>query len=468
MIHSTPRNSTGNGATVIPPNPSGIPDELKILRRWVAWRNVPSSGRKKPAKLPVNPATGQPADPTGPRTWGPFEAAWRRYHDDRLSGVGFVFAGDEFAGVDLDGCRDPGTGELDPWANAVVSEFGTYAEVSPSGTGVKLIGRGRLDTKGRKRSGPIEVYDHSRFFAVTGRRLVGTPRRVVPCQDALAALQKTLGPAHDVGPPVGPVACGSFGGSDEELMSVAFSAKNGEHVRALWEGDRRRYLSYSEALLALAQHLAFYTGPDEARLERLMLDSPLFARSEAERPKWASARQGGRWGLVYVVRKAISTCPVFYSGPRGVGHNAYTVCVSSADEGDAGAGERARRLSPVQRAWTKVEAGELPPAAMRFTESATRNLTALCWHLSRVRGGRFFLDVRTAGKLLGVPKNTPWRRLRVLVDMGVIRVVRRGRYHQVEEGRRATEFEWLGVEQTGAASRGTPRMATTGTRRRCA
>jgi hypothetical protein len=85
-------------------------------------------------------------------------------------------------------------------------------------------------------------------------------------------------------------------------------------IRAYWNGNRLGKPSASEALLALARLLAFYTGHDEDRLERLILQSPLFASTEAERVKWTSRRRGGTWGRVYVVQKAISTCPTFYSG----------------------------------------------------------------------------------------------------------------------------------------------------------
>jgi hypothetical protein len=42
-------------------------------------------------------------------------------------------------GVDLDSCRTPPTGEIEVWAQQVIDRFGSYAEVSPSGTGVKIF-----------------------------------------------------------------------------------------------------------------------------------------------------------------------------------------------------------------------------------------------------------------------------------------------------------------------------------------
>jgi hypothetical protein len=40
-------------------------------------------------------------------------------------------------GIDLDGCIDPATKKVLPWAKAIIKRFNTYAEYSPSGTGVK-------------------------------------------------------------------------------------------------------------------------------------------------------------------------------------------------------------------------------------------------------------------------------------------------------------------------------------------
>ena len=43
-------------------------------------------------------------------------------------------------GTHLDLCRSPTTGTLEPWGRRWIDRLRTYAEVSPSGTGVKLLG----------------------------------------------------------------------------------------------------------------------------------------------------------------------------------------------------------------------------------------------------------------------------------------------------------------------------------------
>jgi primase-polymerase (primpol)-like protein len=91
-------------------------------------------------------------------------------------GIGFVFTPeDDLCGVDLDGCLDPETGEIEGWAQEIIEELDSYTEISPSGTGVHVLVRGTLPA-GRNRKGRFEAYDRGRYFTVTGRHLAGTPR----------------------------------------------------------------------------------------------------------------------------------------------------------------------------------------------------------------------------------------------------------------------------------------------------
>jgi hypothetical protein len=93
-------------------------------------------------------------------------------------------------GIDLDSCRSA-EGIFEPWATEVIDRFGSYAEVSPSGTGAKIFFTYREDDLPRlrgmmgtaqhgkmfKRGGgdhppAIELHLSNRYFCVTGDRLV--------------------------------------------------------------------------------------------------------------------------------------------------------------------------------------------------------------------------------------------------------------------------------------------------------
>ena len=137
-----------------------IPKELRSRPQWVVHRQ----------KVPFDPKTGRSASPTDLTTWGTFSEALERLKAGGYDGLGFVFcSADPFSGIDLDKCRNPETGELTPEASAIVHHLEGYAEVSPSGTGVHIIVRGKLPES--KRRGWIEAYSQGRYFTVTGKAL---------------------------------------------------------------------------------------------------------------------------------------------------------------------------------------------------------------------------------------------------------------------------------------------------------
>src|SRR5262245_41557082 len=81
-----------------------VPNDLAELDQWVLWRYETRDGNK-PAKIPYK-INGSRASTTDPATWSSFEAVveyWRRYPKS-CDGLGFVFAADPFAGIDLDDC----------------------------------------------------------------------------------------------------------------------------------------------------------------------------------------------------------------------------------------------------------------------------------------------------------------------------------------------------------------------------
>ena len=159
-----------------PINYDNIPTELKALPQWVWWLGEPKSDGKL-NKKPMDANNGKAASHSNPKTWASFDKA-KAYHEShsKSAGIGFVFsAGDPYVGIDLDNCRDPQTGEITTWALELIQLAKTYYEVSPSGTGVKMILKGVMPSnKGRKKAyktGAVEMYSHSRFFTITGWQL---------------------------------------------------------------------------------------------------------------------------------------------------------------------------------------------------------------------------------------------------------------------------------------------------------
>ena len=172
-----------------------VPDDLSELDQWVLWRYEDREGR--PTKVPYQ-ISGKRADSTDPQTWTTFEEAlggWRR-NPRRYAGVGFVFfSEDRFVGIDLDDALD-GQGDLKDWARGIVGRFSdTYMEISPSGLGLKIWARGSLPANlpgAAVGDGQIEMYDHARYFAVTGRAFRGAPLQVEDHGSDLLALYDRL------------------------------------------------------------------------------------------------------------------------------------------------------------------------------------------------------------------------------------------------------------------------------------
>ena len=169
-----------------------IPRELRELPNWVTWRYVLRDGEF--TKVPCNPRGGN-AKSNDSKTWGTFDEA--AYVASRFDGIGFQFEGSPYVGIDLDDCRDPDSGELKAFARGILERFPTYAEISPSGAGVKLFVRGEWKDKGKRRDkggDKIEVYGSGRYFAVTGHVVDGAPSKIADCQAELDASTRSCSP----------------------------------------------------------------------------------------------------------------------------------------------------------------------------------------------------------------------------------------------------------------------------------
>jgi len=177
-----------------------IPAELKLVPNWVCYRLERRLFRSKVTKVPYNPVTGAPAKANEPSTWTDYETCLAAIERGEYDGIGFEIA-PPYVGSDLDNCRDPETGEVEEWALDVVAHLDSYTEISPSGTGIHVIGRGILPP-GRRREGRFEMYDSVRFLTMTGNHVVGTPVTIEHRSDELAELHRAIFPPveHEVRP----------------------------------------------------------------------------------------------------------------------------------------------------------------------------------------------------------------------------------------------------------------------------
>lgn len=191
--------STQGKPRLLSVRPELIPAELCKKSRWVMWQLVQRKGRWTKMPKTVN---GAAASSTNSATWSTFdEVCDALLMGDGFDGIGLVL-GDDVHGIDLDDCRDPVTGDLTDLANEVLEGVQGYAEVSPSGTGIKVFAKTNLDGSRTKKEFGVELYKSGRYFTVTGHRLNGHDHVVEDVQDLGWLVEKVwaeeLNPAGDV------------------------------------------------------------------------------------------------------------------------------------------------------------------------------------------------------------------------------------------------------------------------------
>lgn len=275
-----------------------VPAELGSERRFVLWRLAQRPGEAKPTKVPCD-ARGRAIDATDPAHWMTLaEAVAAQAQAGAGTGIGVVL-GDGLCGVDLDGVRDPRTGALTAAARDIVATLASYAETSPSGTGLHVLVRGVLPDKVKHKAplpggGHIEAYDRDRFLTMTGGRLPEAPAEVREATGALAAVCRRYGllppPPTTPAPATDGVGQASAGGDDVDALLVARAVRSDTYFARLWAGDTSDYVSQSEADLALCVRLLELVSGDVRRADALFRRSGLF------RDKWDERRGATTYG----------------------------------------------------------------------------------------------------------------------------------------------------------------------------
>lgn len=316
-----------------------IPDPLKPLTQypqWVIWERIPmrdlggNAFRKRDLlkmgmtedqinALPFGEKTEKvPIDYRTLKTHNAHDPAIHMAHTDAVRiaaalpenyGVGFVFTrNDPFFFVDIDECADATQQNgWSPRANELMWRLqGACVEVSQSGRGLHIIGMtNELPPRSCKYKNEFDLYTEDRFVALTGKRIGGSA--LINCTQSLAEIVNTyLPPDTATNNPVGDGPDPDWNGhtDDGELIEHALTSVSAMHTLTgkatfadLWNGnvlalgrsypdDNGREYDASKADMALAQHLAFWTGRDAGRIERLMRQSALARDKWDERPEW--------------------------------------------------------------------------------------------------------------------------------------------------------------------------------------
>lgn len=318
---------------------AAVPEDLKRRNQWVAWQFADDSKNlQKRKKRPMDPKTGHPASVTDSETWGTFSESVSAVEKHGVDGIGFVFSsGDPYCGFDFDKVltRVVDITVTDPEAAEVLKHLTPYgyAEESVSGTGTHVILKGKLPRHCAKRAfngggdfaWSVEAYDQDRFFVVTGKTQGHTPTALLDAQGAITKAWAALGlnqPGDD-----GDEASGTYAGdvwssglTDQQIIDRARRAANSEKFSALFDRGDLTYHDgdHSAADMALVALIAFWTGPDPERIDRI------FRLSKCYRPKWDEYRGSVTYGagtIGKVLRRMVVEGDSFYRAEKNGRHS---------------------------------------------------------------------------------------------------------------------------------------------------
>lgn len=258
-----------------------IPNELIQHNQWVLWKLENINGKHTKVPYQIN---GYKANSTDSDTWTSYETALNIYkNSNQYNGLGFVLTeSDPYTVIDLDDCIE--NGKIKPEAKTIIDTLDSYTEISQSGKGLHIFIKGKKPGNRSKNSKKgIEIYDKKRFIVMTGNHLEGTSTKIFEQQEMLNYIYDMCFSDDDQGKRQGNLVQTNLIQSpkmtDEQILKIAFNAKNADEIKALYSGNFQSYGSQSEADQALCNHIAFYTQ-DPLQIDRIFIRSGLY------REKW--------------------------------------------------------------------------------------------------------------------------------------------------------------------------------------
>jgi hypothetical protein len=301
----------------------GLPPALAPYapqRVWVIWRweTKPNGDRTKMPYCAFNPQ--RKAKNNNPSTWSDFDAALKVYRAGLADGIGICLLNIDLAALDLDDCRNPQSGEIEPQARKLVERSGSYCEITVSNAGLRILVSSAGAKVHRRQSVPgangmsVESYRRcERYIVVTGNPLPGTPS-VLAAGDVLvdavvAELDAAKAQAKEQ-------AKGQAKGDKSKRrgkLDLDELIKNGE--RGQFGGDRSKALWF--ILCELIRR-----GTDNAQIATMLLDRsnkisehiydqnnpPLYVERQIEKAREEIAAQANDWITKTMARECDAAC----------------------------------------------------------------------------------------------------------------------------------------------------------------
>ena len=290
-----------------------IPQELRSLKQWGLFQLKWVKERNKNTKIPIDPYNGRAGKSNDPSTWSDFNTALKALDEiERADGLAFYFT-NGYVGLDIDHIPD----DLADWhqgdssVSNLINKFRlmtdeTYMEVSQSGTGIHCIFKGEIPGN-RRRKGNYEMYESGRFFALTGNT-IGIPKIATLSKEKMQALYNFLfGTDKSVPDKIEEPEITALDLSIPDIIKRAEESKIGTRFAMFMKGGWEQfYNSHSEADMAFANDLAFWTGRDFHKMDTIFRNSSLM------RDKYDEKRGATTYGIS-LLNKAISEAVNIYN-----------------------------------------------------------------------------------------------------------------------------------------------------------
>lgn len=299
------------GSIVSPPQWENIPQELKDIPQWCCWNSQVVHDKEKNisklSKEPANIVSKRRLAWKNPSNLYTFDEVKAAYESGGFNGIGFVLYEDTpYVCIDIDDQENIHDMEA-KYHNITVH---SYTEISPSGNGVHVWIKGTKPSWVKTKKNGIEFFGaQARFITFTGDKFNEKP--IVENQAVIeyiaeqffdkpkqATQQKKSPNLQNEG--------NSFGKlSDSEIVEKLRQQK--PKTFNVYQGDFSEYPSQSEAVLALMNDLAFYTGKDIDQMRSIYdTSSATYADPKKNENKFARTADRAIQSTVNVYKAKVS------------------------------------------------------------------------------------------------------------------------------------------------------------------
>ena len=294
-----------------------LPDEMKNKPNWVVVRTRENKETGRLDKYLIDVHTGKFAESDNPETWTDFDTACKYAKEHGGVALAYALDGtDGIACIDLDHCVGK-DGKRSALADEVLAKCGkTYAEHSVSGKGIHVFGRTKgADLRSFSKDGDMEYYQDRHFITMTGDGAGYSRLESFDAPEMKSLLERKL-ERRTEWKNVGKGEAGLTQMDDRELLEKAFSAKNGDTVRRLYNGEDLRH-NHSNSDMSLMNYLAFYSGGNVEQMTRIFATSGLYRSDKPASYYEYTAIKAAKDTPHYTPPRASNAAPKSTSGGNG-------------------------------------------------------------------------------------------------------------------------------------------------------